>query len=66
MKMDCEPCALAKMHRLSFPKLSYNRSQKPMELIHSDLCGPMHIQSQGGSRYFLTFIDDYTRYIFIF
>ena len=31
-------------------------------LIHTDVCGPMRNESFGGSRYFITFIDDYSRY----
>ena len=58
----CEPCALGKMHRESFPKQSNTKSTKVLELIHTDLCGPMEIESMGGSKYFLTFTDDYSRY----
>ena len=32
-----------------------------MELIHSDVCGPMLIQARGGSFYFITFTDDFGR-----
>ena len=34
--------------------------------MHTDLCGPMHIESLGGSRYLLTFTDDYSRYTTVF
>ena len=44
------------------PKTSSHRATKPLELVHSDLCGPMQVDSSGGSRYMLTFIDDYSRY----
>jgi len=37
-----------------------------LELIHTDLAGPMKIPSLGGARYFLLFIDDYTRYTTVF
>ena len=30
--------------------------------MHSDICGPMQTQSLGGSRYFITFTDDYSCY----
>lgn len=38
------------------------RTTKPLEIIHSDVCGPIGTATLGGNRYFLTFIDDHTRY----
>lgn len=35
---------------------------KKMELIHTDLCGPMRVCSNGGSKYFITFTDDRSRW----
>ena len=37
-----------------------------LELINSDLCGPFPTESYGGSKYFLTVIDDYSRFCWIF
>lgn len=34
--------------------------------MHSDVCGPMHEGSIGGSRYFLTFIDDFSRFVHVY
>jgi hypothetical protein len=39
---------------------SNNRSKETLDLIHSDVCGPMPIRSLGGSLYYITFIDDYS------
>ena len=36
-------------------------SRLKLRLVHSDVCGPMQTQSIGGAKYFVTFIDDYTR-----
>jgi hypothetical protein len=58
----CEICLQAKMTRLPFPKKSLNKSEKPLDLIHSDICGPMQTESPSGKRYFLTFIDDFSKY----
>ena len=66
VKEECEACARAKMHKIPFPKQSTKKTSKPLELIHSDLCGPMNVESIGGSKYVLTFTDDYTRYVTVY
>uniref|UniRef100_A0A1X7TQ29 Uncharacterized protein n=1 Tax=Amphimedon queenslandica TaxID=400682 RepID=A0A1X7TQ29_AMPQE len=58
----CEACIEGKMHRLPHRPLKEIRSTQPPQLIHSDVCGPMQTRSLGGSRYFITFIDDFFRY----
>ena len=37
-----------------------------LELVHSDVCGPMSIQARGGYEYFITFIDDYSRFGYVY
>ena len=37
------------------------RSTRKLQLVHSDVCGPMQTESFGGQKYFVTFIDDYSR-----
>ena len=55
--------SLAKYRRsLAFPKQSQLKPTKPYEIVHSDVCDPMQLESKGGSRYMLTFTDDFTRY----
>jgi transposase InsO family protein len=56
----CEPCVLGKQTRKPFPS-SKRESTGPMELIHTDVCGPMETKTPGGNRYFVSFIDDYSR-----
>ena len=63
---NCESCALGKMHRLPFPKQTQHRSKNILEMIHTDLCGPMQVDSMGGSRYILTFTDDFSRYSVVY
>jgi hypothetical protein len=38
------------------------RSKNVLELIHTDICGPITLAALGNYRYFITFIDDYSRY----
>ncbi|GFT35402.1 retrovirus-related Pol polyprotein from transposon TNT 1-94 [Trichonephila clavipes] len=56
----------AKSKRVSFKKTGAVRSKRPLELLHMDLCGPMPTESQGGNKYFLSIIDDYSRKVTVF
>ena len=42
------------------------RSKEPLQLVHSDVCGPLSVQARGGYEYFVTFIDDYSRYGYVY
>lgn len=50
-----EGCILGKAHHQRFPH-SKTSSTYPLQVIHSDLCGPMETKSLTGNKYFLTFI----------
>ncbi len=53
----CESCVVSIMQLKS---VDHRQSNKKLELVHSDVCGPFQADSIGGSRCFVTFIDDYT------
>ena len=38
------------------------KSKEPLQLLHSDVCGPLSVQARGGYEYFVTFISDYSSY----
>lgn len=57
----CAECLAGKQHRASFPQKSENRAKAPLELVHSDLVGPLPVQSLHGSKYICVFTDDYPR-----
>ena len=61
----CETCIGGKHQRSKFPASS-TRCKEPLGLVHSDVCGKMNTASLGGAVYFLTFIDDNTRYVWIY
>ena len=61
----CEGCIYGKMHRLPFPKTSW-RAKAPLELIHADICGPTKTPSLNDRRYFLLFVDDFTRMMWVY
>lgn len=62
----CDPCVKGKMTRKSYQNRDDIKSTRPLELIHSDVCGPMENVSLGGSRYFVSFIDDFSRYTHVY
>ena len=53
----CEPCLTGKMTKTPFSG-TMERPTDLLEIIHTDVCGPMSVKARGGYRYFLTFIDD--------
>ena len=57
----CEKCVEGKMAKIPFKSVGEIRSVRKLQRVHSDVCGPMPTVSIGGRRYFVTFIDDYTR-----
>ena len=61
----CKGCMLGKNIRKRFPQ-SEHRSKGTLDLVHSDVCGPMSCQSFSGYSYCVTFIDDYSRKTWIY
>jgi hypothetical protein len=57
----CIVCIQAK-HKQKFIRVPVKRTTKPFELVHSDVCGPFSTLTFGDNRYYILFIDDYTRY----
>ena len=56
----CENCLARKITRKPFNKEI--RAKKPLHLIYFDICGPMNVKAKRGALYFITFIDDYSRF----
>lgn len=57
----CSSCIQGKLTSLPFPK-NAQRSSTLLEIVHTDICGPMRIKSKGGAKYLITFIDDHSRW----
>lgn len=58
----CEVCELAKHKHVSFTDPVVHRAKEPLELVHTDVIGPMEVESMGGARYAIIFTDDKTRW----
>jgi hypothetical protein len=57
----CEACIKGKHQITTFPKDEATRVSQLLEIVHTDVCGPMRTTSHGGARYFLNFIDNFSR-----
>ena len=60
----CETCVESKMVRASF--ISIERRVEPLDLVHSNVCDLKSVQSRGGKKCFITFIDDCTIYCYVY
>ena len=56
----CRHCIHGKQTKSSFNIKEHTTSQ-PLEIIHTNLCGPRRTKSMQGEHYFMLFIDDHTR-----
>jgi hypothetical protein len=61
----CKRCAMGKYAWRPFPP-SEHRSKGVLDLIHSDVCGPMSVELVDGFKYFVLFIDDYSKKTWIY
>ena len=62
----CQGCVIGKHPQEKFEKGKAWRASSPLELIHSDLMGPFPNPSISKARYVLTFIDDFSRYTWVY
>lgn len=62
----CGPCVEGKQTKKPFLSVSEKRSSRVLELIHSDVCGPITPVGLYGSKYFVTFIDDWSHFTIVY
>lgn len=55
-----------KQHHDSFPHTQAWRVDQILQLVHSNLCGAINPTSTSGKRYFILFIDDYSRKTWVY
>lgn len=61
----CESCAESKMIRLPFNK-SRPKTTRPLERVHTDVCGQITPKTVDGYQYFVSFIDDFTHFAVVY
>nr|KYP45754.1 Retrovirus-related Pol polyprotein from transposon TNT 1-94 [Cajanus cajan] len=62
----CSHCMAGKQTRVSFKKHPPSRKLELLNLVHSDVCGPLKVKSFSGVLYFVTFIDDCSRKLWVY
>ena len=62
----CESCIQGKMSRKPFSKSTSKNSERILELVHTDLCGPVKQQTWDCKKYCMSFIDDFTRFAVVY
>ncbi|CAL1391452.1 unnamed protein product [Linum trigynum] len=60
----CAGCQYGKAHQLPYEESHY-KAKEPLQLVHSDVFGRVKQTSISGCRYMVTFIDDYSRYVWV-
>ena len=67
INMDfCESCVYGKQKRVSFAKTRKENKKEKLELVYTDVWGPAQVSSLGGSHYYVKFIDDATRKVWVY
>ena len=56
----CGICITSKQHKGSRPSPD-SVTQRPLDLLHTDVCGPMQVDSLGGSRHLARYLDDHSK-----
>lgn len=52
-------------HVVNSFRSKHNSTENKLDLIHTDLCGPTQTRSYYGERYFILFVDDYSRMMWV-
>lgn len=63
---DCEVCIQGKQTKLPFHKHKDKSTKRPLEVIHSDVCGPITPSTWDNKGYYMTIIDDFTHFGMVF
>lgn len=66
METVCASCMAGKQSSIHFKTVGPPRSSRPLELVHTDVCGSMESSTYDGYKYFVSFIDDYTHFTVVY
>ena len=64
--LQCKACQLGKHHRVPFASRRKSHVSSPFHLVHSDIWDPINTPSLLGFRYFVIFVDNYSRVTYLY
>jgi len=62
----CDSCQVSKQPRTAFSSYTPSRAKELLQVIYSDVCGPFDVPSLGENKFFVTFVDELSRKIWIY
>jgi hypothetical protein len=62
----CGACQVGKQHRAPFDEGQAWRAKEVLQLIHVNVCRPMKMHQCSDAKYFLLFVDDFTRKMWVY
>ena len=65
-KSVCDHCMISKQTRASFSNYTPTRANDLLHVVYSDVCGPFEVPSLGGNRFFVSFVDEFSRKIWTY
>jgi len=65
-RIVCDTCLIGKQPRNAFSSSTTHGSKELMNVVCSDVCGPLKVPSLGGNKYFISFLDDFSRKIWLY
>ena len=65
LEHKCSCCVAEKHVRASFPKATKFRTSMTLELVYTNICGPITLSTINGGKYFLLIVDDYSRLMWV-
>ena len=63
--LSCDACIRGKQVRSSFKMKKMVSTIKPCELLHTDICGLMHVKSIRGKSYLIVIVDDFSIFTWV-
>ena len=60
----CKNCQISKMGKTSFKSKKY-QPKEVLEIVHTNLCGPIGIDNYSGDNFFIPFVDEYSRMMIV-